>query len=715
MKKHYYFQALAATLACAAFAFTSCEQADVEEDDSLPPVLTIETEDVTIADHKNKEGLTVIYSLENPVDGGVISVAVTPESPVWITVTDYETEGVVTYDVSSNLEREARSATLIITYTYGDGETVSDDIQITQPGNTASVGISAQDLNITAAAGGHSIEYEVLGADQVEAGTISAEVTNWIPQLEDGEAAWLTGITIADNTSAEGEVSFNVLANDTGSERRAVITLTYKYGETTVTSSVNVIQSSGVSIRFVEDEMSKVDLNEYNAPETSSRAQIRYLETNVTSANYLTASATTPDGGEVEWITDFVTDQVVGWLFFNIAANDTAEERTAIVTLTYERDGITASDSFTLTQVAGTGEVAEPEITASETQINVGAEGEEYYLINATVRNPVEGGKVTLTTDSPSWITVPSYNNPAEPDESGFVSMTVGIAENKDNVERSGKLTFTYAYTDREGTEQTISVDVPVTQEAGAGVEEPEAPVFDFSGTQTEFSSGATGYALTTVHVSGITDDEFEPYGGKLTIESDQSWISPRFDGSWSEGDGVSFDIAFDIQENTTTSARTATITVSYIYAEGQPAVTGSFTVTQEAGEGGEDNPPVTGGEFTVATVLATVWDGNNYGFTFSPDTDMSNMTTFIMFNDVYTYGAGTIEGEYTVSSTKEQGTLSPEDSYRYENNVAKGTISGGNLNIVKNADGTYTITGSLTDSSGVTVTINYTGTVIFQ
>ena len=159
MKKHYYFQALAATLACAAFAFTSCEQADVEEDDSLPPVLTIETEDVTIADHKNKEGLTVIYSLENPVDGGVISVAVTPESPAWITVTDYETEGVVTYDVDSNLEREARSATLIITYTYGDGETVSDDIQITQPGNTASVGISAQDLNITAAAGGHSIEY----------------------------------------------------------------------------------------------------------------------------------------------------------------------------------------------------------------------------------------------------------------------------------------------------------------------------------------------------------------------------------------------------------------------------------------------------------------------------------------------------------------------------------------------------------------------------
>ncbi len=714
MKKHYYFQALAATLACAAFAFTSCEQADVEEDDSLPPVLTIETEDVTIADHKNKEGLTVIYSLENPVDGGVISVAVTPESPSWITVTDYETEGVVTYDVDSNLEREARSATLTITYTYGDGETVSDDIQITQPGNTASVGISAQDLNITAAAGGHSIEYEVLGADQVEAGTISAEVTNWIPQLEDGEAAWLTGITIADNTSAEGEVSFNVLANDTGSERRAVITLTYKYGETSVTKTVTVLQSSGVSIRFVEDEVSKVDLNEYDAPETSSRAQIRYLETNVTSANYLTASATTPDGGEVEWITDFVTDQVVGWLFFNIAANDTAEERTAIVTLTYERDGITASDSFTLTQAAGTGEVAEPEITASETQINVGAEGEEYYFINATVRNPAEGGKVTLTTDSPSWITVPSNNNPAEPNESGFVSMTVGIAENPDNVERSGKLTFTYAYTDSEGTEQTISVEVPVTQEAGAGVEEPEAPVFDFSGTQTEFGSQANHYAYSTVHMSGITDDEFEPYGGKLTIESDQSWISPRFDGSWSEGDGLSFDICSDIQENTTTSARTATITVSYIYAEGQPAVTGSFTVTQEAGEGGEDNPPVTGGEFTVATVLATDWGDNNFGFTFSPD-NMYSMTTYIMFSNVYTYGAGTIEGEYTVSSTKEQGTLNPEDSYRAENSDIKGTITSGNLNIVKNADGTYTITGSLTDSSGVTVTINYTGTVIFQ
>ncbi len=708
MKKHYYFQALAATLACAAFAFTSCEQADVEEDDSLPPVLTIETEDVTIADHKNKEGLTVIYSLENPVDGGVISVAVTPESPAWITVTDYETEGVVTYDVDSNLEREARSATLIITYTYGDGETVSDDIQITQPGNTASVGISAQDLNITAAAGGHSIEYEVLGADQVEAGTISAEVTNWIPQLEDGEAAWLTGITIADNTSAEGEVSFNVLANDTGSERRAVITLTYKYGETTVTKTVTVLQSSGVSIRFVEDEVSKVDLNEYNAPETSSRAQIRYLETNVTSANYLTASATTPDGGEVEWITDFVTDQVVGWLYFNIAANDTAEERTAIVTLTYERDGITASDSFTLTQAAGTGEVAEPEITAGETQINVGAEGEEYYFINATVRNPVEGGKVTLTTDSPSWITVPSYNNPAEPDESGFVSMTVGIAENKDNVERSGKLTFTYAYTDREGTEQTISVDVPVTQEAGAGVEEPEVPVFDFSGTQTEFGSQANHYAYSTVHMSGITDDEFEPYGGKLTIESDQSWISPSFDGSWPDGDGLSFDICSDIQENTTTSARTATITVSYIYAEGQPAVTGSFTVTQEAGEGGEDNPPVTGGEFTVGSVYAGQYEGNNYTVTIIASTGE------FYYLDVYTYGSGSIAGEYTYDSedTYANGTISTMSSLCSADSEVLGTITAGSLTITDNGGDNYTISGSLTDSRGITYTISYTGPV---
>lgn len=710
MKKHYYFQALAATLACAAFAFTSCEQADVEEGDSLPPVLTIETEDVTIADHKNKEGLTVIYSLENPVDGGVISVAVTPESPVWITVTDYETEGVVTYDVDSNLERKARSATLTITYTYGDGETVSDDIQITQPGNTVSVGISAQDLNITAAAGGHSIEYEVLGADQVEAGTISAEVTNWIPQLEDGEAAWLTGITIADNTSADGEVSFDVLANDTGSERRAVITLTYKYGETTVTKTVTVLQSSGVSIRFVEDEVSKVDLNEYNAPETSSRAQIRYLETNVTSANYLAASATTPEGGEVEWITGFYTE-VVGWLSFNIAANDTAEERTAIVTLTYERDGITASDSFTLTQTAGTGEVAEPEITAGETQINVGAEGEETYFINATVRNPVEGGKVTLTTDSPSWITVSSYNNPAEPDESGFVSMTVGIAENPDNVERSGKLTFTYAYTDSEGTEQTISVEVPVTQEAGAGVEEPEAPVFDFSGTQTEFGSQANHYAYSTVHMSGITDDEFEPYGGKLTITSDQSWISPRFDGSSSEGDGLSFDIAFDIQENTTTSARTATITVSYIYAEGQPAVTGSFTVTQEAGEGGEDNPPVTGGEFTVGSVYASQFDGNNYTVSIIAPTGE------FYYLDVYTYGSGSIAGEYTYDSadTYANGTISTMSSLYSADSEVLGTITAGSLTITDNGGDNYTISGSLTDSRGITYTISYTGPVFLS
>ena len=70
------------------------------------------------------------YTLNNPVENGTLSVS---ENVDWISnVVLNETESKVNFTTTANEETTAREGVITITYTYGDNETVTKDVTVTQ-------------------------------------------------------------------------------------------------------------------------------------------------------------------------------------------------------------------------------------------------------------------------------------------------------------------------------------------------------------------------------------------------------------------------------------------------------------------------------------------------------------------------------------------------------------------------------------------------------
>lgn len=697
-------------LAAASFIFAGCEEDELKpQEEAKTPVLTITTEDFAL-DVRGGENLEIEYILENPADGGTISAEAgygAGEESSWISDIITDTEGSVFFTVAPNIVTEERSATITVIYTYGEGETVSDEISVTQEAADPldpSIDIPTSD-KVSAAAGEYTLDYTIL--NPVEGGTISAEVTGYDPETADGEG-WLS-VSVSD-----GEIfRFTVEQNTSDETRQGTITVTYTYGDKKVTKEVTITQDSAVSIRFVTEDMQE-DLERYIvAAGGNDAAQIRY-DSNIdgTTGGSFSCTVRTADGNDADWITDVDTEDVIGYVKFSASANDSAEERSAILTLTYTYgDGLSASDAVTIVQEAGETVVLEPEIIVPAVTDPVPAEGAETYTIGyVTVKN-ANGGKLSATFDV-DWIrNFPTFSG--EPDAEGRVYYSVIIDENTGDTERSGKITF--SYTSEDG--KTAEAWLEIRQEAGDGGQGPvSAPVFEFNNTNTEFGNSASSYAISTVYMPGITDDEFD--SRKLSITSDQSWISPRFDGSWNESGKLAFDIAFVIEENASASPRTAQITLSYIYDDSKPAVTGTLTITQEGTEEQGGDMPA-GGEYPAIGV---------YGYLLGSDGVSDNYTVTIMksenefyYLDIYTApGAGTTlpAGTYTFDPTgivTTPGTIGKYSS-RYNYNTDENyMLTSGSFTVTDNGDGTSTIDGYLTETSGATFHLTYTGTIVFE
>lgn len=80
---------------------------------------------------------SISYSLANPVEGGVVTAALA-EASDWLGVGTVS-DGSVSLSATANTG-EARSAVVTLTYTYGDSQTVTTDVTVSQKG------ASAQDL-----------------------------------------------------------------------------------------------------------------------------------------------------------------------------------------------------------------------------------------------------------------------------------------------------------------------------------------------------------------------------------------------------------------------------------------------------------------------------------------------------------------------------------------------------------------------------------------
>ena len=106
------------------------KQVDVYFEPSLSPQITASDVDL---DYDATSG-SITYRMTNEVDGGVVTASTDSE---WLTV-GTPSDGTVALTCDANNETTARTATVSLTYTYGDNETVTKDVTVTQAALPAS-------------------------------------------------------------------------------------------------------------------------------------------------------------------------------------------------------------------------------------------------------------------------------------------------------------------------------------------------------------------------------------------------------------------------------------------------------------------------------------------------------------------------------------------------------------------------------------------------
>ena len=89
------------------------------------PSITASDVDITY----NATGGSIAYTINNSVDGGSVSAEVTQGD--WLTL-GQGTTSPISFTCSANSETTARTATVTLTYTYGNNETVTKDVTVTQ-------------------------------------------------------------------------------------------------------------------------------------------------------------------------------------------------------------------------------------------------------------------------------------------------------------------------------------------------------------------------------------------------------------------------------------------------------------------------------------------------------------------------------------------------------------------------------------------------------
>lgn len=122
MKK--YYLCLVAMIAVLA---VSCKP----EETKLPePVLSVESDLIMAA----QEGgpYEIAYTVENPVENGIVSAVISTENVDWITDMDYSTPDVVKFNVAVNAGVEFKEAVITVNYTWAEDKRVSKEVKVRQ-------------------------------------------------------------------------------------------------------------------------------------------------------------------------------------------------------------------------------------------------------------------------------------------------------------------------------------------------------------------------------------------------------------------------------------------------------------------------------------------------------------------------------------------------------------------------------------------------------
>ena len=310
------------------------------------PVLTITTDGPVAADAAGGGDYSIGYSLENPVEGGAISFeAVYPDGADsdWITFDEEQTEGKITFSIGENENTEAgRTATIKVTYSYGDGMTVSDDLEVSQ----AAADVPLPAIEITDLGEDGKVHVE---GNATEWGMIFVSVKN-AEGLEgslsgETEAGWISDIRpMAD---ASNGLVFTVTDNYEGSERTATITVSYTWEGGKVSAPVEIVQDTK-PLPVIEVTNQGEDGKVHVQGQATEYASV---SVNVVNAEGLDGAVTgTSDAGWISNIRSMYTKDA--GILFAVSDNNEGRERTATITLTYSWDGGQVSKDVEIVQDA---------------------------------------------------------------------------------------------------------------------------------------------------------------------------------------------------------------------------------------------------------------------------------------------------------------------------------------------------------------------------
>lgn len=187
---------------------------------------SITAADVNIAyDAENGSIGYTIKNTPNPAGTLTAAIAQSPASTIEGLTIGTINASTVAFTCAANNTTTARTATVTLSYTYGDNQTTTKDVVITQAAHPTP-SINANAVNIEGTATNGSIAYTI--DDGITGGTLSASTT----------ATWLTP-----GEATDSAVPFTCEANQ-GVARSATVVLTYTYNnDQTVTKNVTVTQA----------------------------------------------------------------------------------------------------------------------------------------------------------------------------------------------------------------------------------------------------------------------------------------------------------------------------------------------------------------------------------------------------------------------------------------------------------------------------------------
>ena len=382
---------------------------------------------------------------------------------------------------------------------------------------------------------------------------------------------WEVMITGAFVTSApttgnnEDNAVLTITENTTTDERMATITFTSTGGDATVSQTLIITQEAaeptlaitGINARSITSEAGTEDI--IIASNTDFR--VSTSDDLVTSLTFTTESASAgtpivPSSGSIT-----LEGMGNGTLQIAYSANTTTDARTGTFTLSaLDASNVLTTPTpitITLTQEAP---ATSPRLRIAASGITAPAGSETNYTYNASVAGETLTIDVTLTGGATDWTVIAdAFVTSAPTTGNNDVDAVLTIAENTTTDERMATITFTST-----GGDATVSQTLIITQEAAeptlAITGKNIRSITSEAGTEDIIIASNTDFRVSTSD-DLVTSLTFTPESASAGTPIVPSSGSITLEGM---GNGT-LQIAYS--ENTTTDARTGTLTLSALDA----------------------------------------------------------------------------------------------------------------------------------------------------